>query len=491
MFTVHEVPGPSSEKEVKEHQAAQLINDWSKEKDVNYRKFQKGSSVLSRMVGFVVLLVFLAGAVWIGAQWVLVPSGVLSIFEKTNNSAVEAKKSLELEVSAPLEIASGDTMNYEIVYTNNEKYALSELELIVRYPDNFNFEKAEPIQPMNTSRNVWSIGSIAQGESKKIKIFGQILGEEGEEKIFTANLSYKPVNFHARFKDTKKVSTILKSSVLSLNILGTKNVLTEQDIEYVIQYKNNAKEQLKNIVVRVTYPLSFVFADSSPALKEGEDSWNFPLLEAGAEGKIIIHGALIGAIGESKNFGAEIGFSENGSFRLQNRTSLIATVIDPHIEVDIAVEQIGADANTPDAPAGEENISVKFSSGVLYKITYRNEGDLELKNIVVELEIADLQHLIKEKSFIYADGKDAVKEYDPQNGRYTLVWGGKGGAFLKDVRPGEGDSVSFTVDIANKPSEDNAELANTFRSKVRLDARSQDLTVPILIEGRSVVVMVE
>jgi hypothetical protein len=270
----------------------------------------------------------------------------------------------------------------------------------------------------------------------------------------------------------------------------------------VIQYKNNAKEQLKNIAVRVTSPLSFVFADADPALKEGEDSWNFPLLEAGAEGKIIIHGAITGAIGESKNFGAEIGFSENGTFRLQNRTSLIAPVIDPHIAVDISVEQIGADAKKPpigqegnvkqqDAPEGEDNISVKFSSGVLYKITYRNEGDLELKNIVLELEIVDLQHLIKGKSFIYADGKDAVKEYDAKNGRYTLVWGGKGGAFLKDVRPGESDSVSFTLDIAGKPAEDNAELANTFRSKVQLDARSQDVTVPILIEGRSVVVMVE
>ncbi|KKT34381.1 MAG: hypothetical protein UW24_C0033G0004 [Parcubacteria group bacterium GW2011_GWA2_44_12] len=491
MFTVHEVPGPSSEKEVKEHQAAQLINDWSKEKDINYRKFQKGSSVLSRMVGFLVFLIFFAGAVWIGVQWLLVPSGVLSLFKKAQVPAVAEKKPLDLEVKAPLEIASGDTVNYEIVYTNNEKYALSELELIVRYPDNFNFEKAEPVQLMNASHNVWSIGSIAQGESKKIKIFGQILGEEGAEKIFTANLSYKPVNFHARFKETKKVSTILKSSVLSLSVLGPKNLLAEQNIEYVIQYKNNAKEQLKNIAVRVTYPLSFVFADSDPTLKEGEDAWNFPVFDAGAEGRILIHGALTGAIGEPKNFGAEIGFMENGAFRLQNRTSLITPVIDPHIVVDVTIEQIGASVKKPDAPAGEDTISVKFASGALYKINYKNEGDLELKNIVITLEIVDLQHLIKEKSFIYADGKDAVKEYDTKNGRYTLVWGGKGGAFLKDVRPGESDSVSFTVDISGKPAEENAELANTFRSKVQLDARSQDITVPILVEGRSVVVMVE
>ena len=482
-FKVHKVPGPESKVEVRVHQAEQLINDWSKEEGVNSRKFKKGSTIISRIIWFVLILAILSGAVWFALNWFLGPDGVLNVFDRKDND-VSAKDMLTLTLNAPKEIESGDGIEYELIYINNEKHALSEVELILRYPENFNFEKAEPISPANISKNVWTLGSIGAGDSQKLRIYGQVLGDEGEVKKITANITYKPVNIHARFKQSAVAETVMKSSVLGLGIYGPKNLLKDQDVEYTVLYMNNSSEILSDVELKVEYPLAFEFKESEPALEDGETTWTFDFLDPGEEGNIIIRGRISGVAGALKNISAEIGVIENGVFRLQNRTSLICPVIDPKISFDLSIAPIGFEEKEGEKP------KYVFGSSLVYAITYTNDSDLELKSVVVDLEIVDIQDVLKSDSFIYAEGSEAAIDYNQETGKYALTWGAKGSAFLKDLKPGESGTISFTVDVVDK-LEDAMASSFSFRSKARFEARSKDVTSPIVVDGQSFVIRVE
>lgn len=136
---------------------------------------------------------------------------------KNSNAIYEKIKKFEIALtSAPIsisinslsEINSGQDVEFVIDIASNSSSLLKDVVLKGEYPFGFIFKEATP-KP-SYDQNVWKIGDLKPGEKKKIKLKGQVEGQDGEERVF---------RFYAGLqspKDEKSVDPVFLSSTQSL-----------------------------------------------------------------------------------------------------------------------------------------------------------------------------------------------------------------------------------------------------------------------------------
>jgi hypothetical protein len=159
-----------------------------------------------------------------------------------------------LNISAPENVFSGESFDMTVNYKNNSSNDIKNLNLKIDYPPNFQLENTET-NP-DKDNNVWNIISLAKGESKTIKIRGNIIGPEKSFFSFngtiTSNISgqnYSLINQNA--------SVGISSSPISLQISINDNssdflVHLKDNLHYTLRYKNNTNSALENINIRAT-----------------------------------------------------------------------------------------------------------------------------------------------------------------------------------------------------------------------------------------------
>lgn len=158
---------------------------------------------------------------------------------------------LFLEIEAPLEMVSGNKVDYVIDYRNLSSEYYDGVRLKVNYPDGFSFISSNPAP--SEGNNIWYLGSLRQNQDGKIVISGNLNGSGDEGKIVTVYLGYfrEDGNFtvyNQKEKSTKIVSTVL-SIKQSLNNKADFNVDPGENLYYIIEYKNNGNIALRDVVI--------------------------------------------------------------------------------------------------------------------------------------------------------------------------------------------------------------------------------------------------
>lgn len=137
---------------------------------------------------------------------------------------------------------------------------------------------------------------------------------------------------------------------IDFSIEGKKNVLTNQEFSYSIEYNNSGSTDLKNVRINVKYPDNFVMMDSSPEVSSREaqrDIWEIGNIPRGESGEIKITGRIIsspqtsGVISASMeyipgNFSSE--FQKEASFNTQIKGAGMETRINASDSVLVGEE---------------------------------------------------------------------------------------------------------------------------------------------------------
>jgi len=158
---------------------------------------------------------------------------------------------LSLEVQAPLEIVSGNKIEYVIDYRNSSAEYFEGIRIKVDYPDGFSFISAN-VAP-SEGNNIWYLGSLKPNQDGKIVISGNLNGSGDEGKMVVVYLGYfgEGTNFivyNQKEKSTKIVSTIL-SIRQSLDNKADLNINPGEKLKYIIEYKNNGDIALRDAIV--------------------------------------------------------------------------------------------------------------------------------------------------------------------------------------------------------------------------------------------------
>ncbi len=166
---------------------------------------------------------------------------------------------LSLSIQAPSSVRSGEVFTTTVSLSLNSTEVLKNVMLKAEYPYGYTSTEARP--PPFSDKNVWSIGDLAPGSTKKIEITGKLLGENLDERTFRfyAGLAEgeSPVaNFKNVLLSTQKTVAVERPQVELRTFFNNSDVPTYVaplggNIDTVIRFRNNLSEKLMSPYVEV------------------------------------------------------------------------------------------------------------------------------------------------------------------------------------------------------------------------------------------------
>lgn len=307
----------------------------------------------------------------IGVLAVLAVAAVSGYFLFGEKLAKKSGSQAEIEILVPDKVASGEVIEVEIVYKNNEAAAIKSSSLSVQYPEGFYFREAD-VSPKEGANNAWALNDIPAGGQDSVKIKGQIVGETGATKPFSALFVYKPENFESDFQASASASTVITSSVIDVDIQVPQQVRDGEAFAYRAEFTNTSEYVLKNARVVIDYPDAFDLRSADPEVFSNNNIWRFDDLAPGEEQAIEINGALDSEAGKSEEFKFQFGLVEpNGQFNPQVEKINMILVTNPEISLELEAPETAA--------AGED---------VEYVVKVKNTSEVDIEDLEIGLEFS-------------------------------------------------------------------------------------------------------
>lgn len=168
---------------------------------------------------------------------------------------------LTLNISAPEEVDSGDNFTTTALVTLNSTEILKNVMLRAEYPYGFSVVSANPAAA--AENNVWALGDLTPGASKKVEITGRLVGENQEERTMRFYVgvgesgSINP-NFQTVILSSQNTITIDRPSVtLQATFNGEDTPIytapAESGIVAIVRFQNNLPEKLLNPALQVHF----------------------------------------------------------------------------------------------------------------------------------------------------------------------------------------------------------------------------------------------
>lgn len=181
---------------------------------------------------------------WLNYQ----PKNLTARYESsTTFTTVIQRAPLSFEFDLPSKIEPEEEFQFRINYFSNVDYPLSDLRVIVDYPQGFEFEDS---QPKGIADNEWGIGLLNRTEGGRIKISGKLFGEEGEQKVFQAKLGiWQEGKFVLLRESFKGIEIINPGLYITQEINGNPEYIASPGdlLHYEIFFKNIGEDPLTNL----------------------------------------------------------------------------------------------------------------------------------------------------------------------------------------------------------------------------------------------------
>lgn len=383
---------------------------------------------------------------------VLLLSGVAAalgyvVFSK-NRLSVDPGE-VTMTITAADTVASGDELKLTLQYHNNSPVGISTGAIELVMPDGFYVVSSDPV-PADGTHNHWDVSAIPAGAAGTITITGQVLGQVGQTKDFTALFTYTPMNFSSDFQTSASTSVTLGESIMQLNVSVPEQVRSGEELAYVFTITNRAALPLVNAKAVVDYPDGFTVTGAEPSASQSNHTWLFAQIDPDSVETVTVRGTMSAEADPEQEFVLQTGIQEaNGFLNLQAEDRHTVQVINPELNL-----QLTAPAS---AQAGEE---------ITYEITISNPSKVSIEDIVLQLAFSGGAVDAAKASL------DKIKELQPGDETtlsYTTV--------VKDPLPETADDivaalavVSATVADSDAEFTDTAEATTSLQGTLTLTA---------------------
>ncbi|MBI3231987.1 MAG: DUF11 domain-containing protein [Candidatus Doudnabacteria bacterium] len=360
--------------------------------------------------------------------------GVLAYFAFRLRPVMEVKEAnVRMEILSPETLASGGEGVYRVVLRNNDTVRLTAMELELAYPDGIVYVESTP-KASNILGNVFKVPDLLPGQNVAVIVKVKATGDINAQKTLLARLHYKYSNFNSSFVKEVSREIRLTASDVVLEMEGPKETSTAQVVIYSIRYKNNSKDTIKNVRIKLTYPSGFNYGSSEPSASLGGNVWNIGDLQNGGEGKISLQGTFSASnSGESKKLLAEfLTLGGGGEYFVQNTAEVVTDITTRPLLVFVE--------NLDDRGSGVVNPGETIN----FAVRYQNNAQVAATavNILVSLDSKAL-----DLSSLQAQGGQVISN--------TITWNAAGVPNLESINPSEQGTLNFYVKLKNPATKDS------------------------------------
>lgn len=178
--------------------------------------------------------------------------GAEAIFEKTVQLGTNIFSSpLSLEITAPLESASGQDVEYVIDYGNASDIRFPNMRVKLEYPEGFQFVSAEP--QSSEGESVWYVGNLKAKANGKIIVRGVLTGASSEQKRVRGTIGF--FNDDGKFlvyaENERPTRVIASPFSIYQTVNGAIDATANpgETLRYAIRYRNESRIGMRDVIV--------------------------------------------------------------------------------------------------------------------------------------------------------------------------------------------------------------------------------------------------
>ncbi|MDA3840651.1 MAG: hypothetical protein PF572_06230 [Patescibacteria group bacterium] len=430
-FTKKPLP---SEKEVK--QLDEYIESEVKEGDVNDSLSEIYQDDKGQMVdvdkldirkrGFFSWLLTTSLLLFIASGFVFLVYNYLYLPSLTDSTAVQ------LTITGDEEVFVGEEFSYTISYKNQSNVALENVDVEIKYPENFVVLDATPGSE-NFRR--WHFDELNVNFNGKITVKGKIIAPIAYSGIMLANITYTPANFSSEFKkESSFVSTVFDTGI-NFNIDYISSVMMNDENDIVVRFKEQDESYIKNFRITVE-PLENVdFVNYEP----GEESL-YNLVRPGVfdvkeikdgEGEVLLKVKFNDKLNDQEEL--VFNFSQADSednYRNFHTETIQLDVIKSDLSLTLIIN------------AKKNDQGASFSDKLNYSIVYSNKGETEMNDVIVMA--------VLDSEFLDWDSLSDLNDGDISGN--TITWSKEEIPGLENLGTRDEGFIDFSINLVDKPT---------------------------------------
>lgn len=332
---------------------------------------------------------------------------------------------ITIRITGPKFTKAGETTKFVVEYDNPNWSSLPESEITIAYPESFELGNLKDWQVTRT-RATHTLPALKGRGVGQVEFEGSFQSFDQTNALLVATLRFSPKGLANTVEKRADWSIELERSLIDVSVNGPPRVANGQAVEYVVEYRNESDETLRNATLVMEYPEGFTPTSFEPRPTRDDRIWNIDTLAVNEQGSINIKGTMLGRTGDSRRLVARIRQgSGDGAGPILAQEEKITQVIAPPLNMALST-------NATDS-------IVQAGQIVNFRLSFTNEGDFGLRDLIAKVTIDPTHFNVSQLSV----ARGTV--YDPNTKQ--VIFKAADIASLGLLEPGRGGEITFSVPV--------------------------------------------
>lgn len=387
-------------------------------------------------------------------------------------------ETVSLAIAGPEQVMIGETVSYQITYTNNDRSPVTKTQLQVRWPANFVIEKTEPVAG---PQGDWALGALDEGATQTVTVSGKFWGDVNSDQSMRAFLNYVPANFSSDFQKVAVKTVRLQGSSLTVAITGPESVSPGNPATYTFAI-TAATGTWNTVALSVEPGFDFSKKDAAPAADTIEPyRWTFKTVTSTQTVTLNgVYAANPEATSQTLNarllyWPAKVGEGEPVVLAAASTTVPVAAVpLQAQVTVNGAADKSSATpGDTLAASVTVKNTSQTAMPHVRVRLSF-DAPSYQQKSLLNWTKVEDTN-----------DGTIVAEQLSADRRRGNITWTEKQVPDLASLKPGQ--SVTFDVRLPIRGA-DETSLENYPGQPIEVvaDAQHDTAAAPVIVRSNLV-----
>ena len=364
-------------------------------------------------------------------------------------------KGIVLDVESAEEVLVGVPFEFKVFLSNSTKNVLKQSRLNIHLPEAVaELGGKDPGSVIDVP-----LGDIGGGSSIE-KSFTLIATAEAEIiKRIRTSLIYevKALGAGSRYEESRNFDVRIKDSGIFLDFVMPSQVISGEDFEIDLAYKNVAQLDFRGLEIHLEYPANFSFSRAEPKPSQSVNVWRLGDLVPEAEGELRVMGSLVGPADAVAEFNISLYGSFSGKDYLLNEKTSNVSIAPSPFSMSILLND-------------SADYIAKIGDRLFYELKFKNTSDVPM--IDVRLKARLIGELFNFAALKSAGIFDSVTN--------TLTWNTATNPELRLLPPGAAGSVSFDLFLKDSFPIQRLNDKNYF---LKVSAEVESPTVPEYIKA--------
>ena len=239
-------------------------------------------------------------------------SGGYLLYQIFDPFSKPSDKNIIISFDLPVGITPGVPADITVKVNNQNRIPLEYANLSLIYPSGTR-DGGDSNKDLRDQKKV--LGEIAAGQEVSFQTKAIFLGEENTDKELRALLEFRFKNINSVFTKEEVRPVHVTASPVNLSVDTLKEVNSGQDISLSINALSNTVIPLRDVLIKVEYPLGFTYADADPKPTFSNNIWKIGVMTPASKLNIKVKGVLVGEDTQERVFHTTVGVGGDQSAR--------------------------------------------------------------------------------------------------------------------------------------------------------------------------------